>query len=242
MRCGTNEGASETMSKHLQRDLENLKKEILTMGAFVEDAMNKSLQALLERRVDIAERVVRGDREIDLKEIQIEEECLKILALHQPVAADLRFIIVVLKVNNDLERIGDLAQNIAERAAYLSRKDPIEVPPEFPLMIENVRSMVARSLDALVNSDTATAREIVREDVEVDEAHRKMYDALQRGMEADSSTVKRAVNTLSVSKNLERIADYATNIAEDVVFMVDGEVIRHGQPDEEDTLKFFQGK
>ncbi len=230
------------MSKHLQRDLENLKKEILTMGALVEEAMNRSLEALLERRIDLAEKVIEGDREVDMKEIQIEEECLKILALHQPVAADLRFIIVVLKVNNDLERIGDLAQNIAERAAYLARKEPIDVPPDFLRMIEKVRTMVARSLDALVNSDTAAARAICREDRDVDEVHRHMYDALQDGMSADPKTVKRAVNTLSVSKNLERIADYATNIAEDVVFMVDGEVIRHGYPDEGEALKILHAR
>jgi phosphate transport system protein len=132
-----------------------------------------------------------------------------------------------------------LAQNIAERAAYLSRSKPIDVPPDFTGMIQRVRGMVARSLDALVNRDTRTAREVCREDVEVDEVHRRMYDALQKGMAADPSTIERAVNTLSVSKNLERIADYATNIAEDVVFMVDGEMIRHGYPDEEEALRFL---
>jgi len=229
------------MSKHLLRDLEMLKKEILTMGAMVEESMNRALQSLMERRFDLAKEVILGDREIDLKEIQIEEECLKVLALHQPVAADLRFIIVVLKVNNDLERIGDLAQNIAERAAYLSRNEPIELPGDFITMIEKVREMVSRSLDSLVNRDTKTAREVIHEDTEVDEAHRKMYEALQARMCDNPSTVQRAVNTLSVSKNLERIADYATNIAEDVVFMVDGEMIRHGEPDEENALKFLHG-
>ena len=229
------------MSKHLLRDLEMLKKEILTMGAMVEESMNRALQSLMERRFDLAKEVSLGDREIDLKEIQIEEECLKVLALHQPVAADLRFIIVVLKVNNDLERIGDLAQNIAERAAYLSRNEPIELPGDFITMIEKVREMVSRSLDSLVNRDTKTAREVIHEDTEVDEAHRKMYEALQARMCDNPSTVQRAVNTLSVSKNLERIADYATNIAEDVVFMVDGEMIRHGEPDEENALKFLHG-
>lgn len=229
------------MSKHLLRDLEMLKKEILTMGAMVEESMNRALQSLMERRFDLAEEVILGDRELDLKEIQIEEECLKVLALHQPVAADLRFIIVVLKVNNDLERIGDLAQNIAERAAYLSRNEPIELPGDFITMIEKVRGMVSRSLDSLVNRDTKTAREVIHEDTEVDEAHRRMYEALQARMCDNPSTVQRAVNTLSVSKNLERIADYATNIAEDVVFMVDGEMIRHGEPDEENALKFLHG-
>jgi phosphate transport system protein len=229
------------MSKHLLRDLEMLKKEILTMGAMVEESMNRALQSLMERRFDLAKEVILGDRELDLKEIQIEEECLKVLALHQPVAADLRFIIVVLKVNNDLERIGDLAQNIAERAAYLSRNEPIDLPGDFITMIEKVRGMVSRSLDSLVNRDTKTARQVIHDDTEVDEAHRRMYEALQERMCDNPSTVQRAVNTLSVSKNLERIADYATNIAEDVVFMVDGEMIRHGEPDEENALKFLHG-
>src|SRR3990170_6845539 len=142
------------MAKHLQRDLEHLKKEILTMGSMVEEATNRAILALVDRRPELAEAVINGDDRIDYKENEIEEYCLKTLALHQPVAADLRFIIVVLKVNNDLERMGDLAVNIAERAAYLSTHEQLNVSLDFLRMVEGVRTMVRKSLDALIGMDT----------------------------------------------------------------------------------------
>jgi phosphate transport system protein len=215
------------MSKHLQRDLEHLKKELLAMGAMVEDATNKAILSLVERRPELAEEVMQGDDRIDEKENQIEEECLKILALHQPVAADLRFIIVALKVNNDLERMGDLSINISERASYLSTHETLEVSLDFPRMIEGVRKMVKGSLDALVNQDTRLARGVLVMDDDIDSINRDMYTTLQEVMRQDSGTIERAVHLLSASRHLERIADLATNIAEDVVFMVEGELIRH---------------
>jgi phosphate transport system protein len=217
------------MMKHLNRDLEKLKREILTAGSLVEEALEKATRALIDRREDLAEEVIQGDRAIDDKEIEIEEECLKILALHQPVAADLRFIIAIMKVNNDLERIGDLAANIAKRSLYLMRKEPLHVPEEFGDMISATASMVTRSLNSLVTLDTALAREVCQDDSRVDEANRRMFELMQDDMMDSPDLVKRAVNTLSISRHLERIADLATNIAEDVVFMVDGDVIRHGR-------------
>jgi phosphate transport system protein len=213
--------------KHLQRDLDRLKREILTVGSMVEEATNKALTAFMQRRTDLANEVMLGDDRIDDKEVEVEEECLKILALHQPVAADLRFIITVLKVNNDLERMGDEALNIAERAAFLATSEPIRVPADFPAMVERVRAMVRESLDALVSRDTALARKVCGDDYLIDDAHRGMYLELQERMREQPETVERAVRMLSISRHLERIADLATNIAEDVVFMVDGEVIRH---------------
>ncbi len=215
------------MSKHLLRDLENVKKKILGMGAMVEEATNKAITALVDRRPELAQEVMAGDDKIDELEVAIEEECLKILALHQPVATDLRFIIAVMKVNNDLERMGDLAINIAERSAYLSTHEPIEVPLEFDRMVETVRCMLRDSLDALVNLDTALARKICAQDDAVDAINSEMFRVLQDVMYQEPKTIKRAVHTLSASRHLERIADLATNIAEDVVFMVEGEVIRH---------------
>ncbi|MFQ5766388.1 MAG: phosphate signaling complex protein PhoU [Acidobacteriota bacterium] len=215
------------MSKHLHRDLDRLKRDILTMGAMVEEAINKSIRALTSREVGLAEEVLEGDGEIDRKEVDIEEDCLKILALHQPVAVDLRFIVTVMKVNNDLERMGDLATNIAERAVYLASHPPMAVPLDFGLMAERVRSMVRDSLDALVRQDQELARKVLQADDEVDAINRSMFTLLQRAIKEDVSTVKRAIHTLSASRYLERIADHATNIAEDVVFMVDGEIIRH---------------
>jgi phosphate transport system protein len=213
--------------KHLQRDLEHLAREILAMGGLVEDATARAMEALLQRDPAAAERVMTGDRQIDLKEIQVEEECLKILALHQPVAADLRFIVAALKVNNDLERMGDFAQNIAERAHVLSRKTSAEPPSELRPMMERVQSMVVRSLDALVQLDAQLARAVLAADAEVDAMHRRMYEHLQDRMAKNVERIPDYVQYLSVSRYLERIADLSTNIAEDVIFSVQGEVVRH---------------
>ncbi|MEM7164664.1 MAG: phosphate signaling complex protein PhoU [Planctomycetota bacterium] len=213
--------------KHLQKDLERLKKHILFMGSLVEEATNKAISALLDRRPELAYEVRNGDGAIDEKEIEIEEEVLKTLALHQPVASDLRFVITVLKVNNDLERMGDLAANIAERAAYLCQHDPVSPPDSFGRMGEMVRRMVKQSLDSLVTLDTALARRVLDEDDVVDDAHREVFGQLQALMRRDPDTIERSVHTISASRNLERIADLATNIAEDVVFLVEGDVIRH---------------
>lgn len=216
------------MGKHLRRDLDHLKKDLLIIGSMVEEITNKAIVALVSRRKDLAEQVIQGDEEIDLKEVELEEDCLKILALHQPVAADLRFIITALKVNNDLERMGDLAVNIAERAVFLAGHKPIEVPLDFGRMVDGVRAMVRQSLDSLIKKDTKLAREVLALDDEIDSMHRGMYDVLQDVICTDPETTRRATQLISASRHLERIADLATNIAEDVVFMVDGELIRHG--------------
>lgn len=215
------------MSKHLQRDLEYLKKELLGIASMVEEATNKAILALTERRPELTEEVICQDDLIDQKEVQVEEECLKALALHQPVAADLRFIITAMKVNNDLERMGDLAVNIAERAAYLSTHEHLGVALDFPRMAEGVQTMLRNSLDALTNKDTALARNVLKMDDEIDAANRKMYIILQEWMHKNPDSIERAVHLLSASRHLERIADLATNIAEDVVYMAEGELIRH---------------
>jgi len=215
------------MSKHLQRDLERLKKQLLEEESLVEEAVNKAIAALTERRPALCDEVIAADDVIDQREVAIEEECLKILALHQPVAADLRFVITAMKVNNDLERMGDQAVNIAERAAYLAEHEPLGIPLDFNRMADAVRQMVRSSLDAHVNQDTALAHTVGRMDDEVDEVHREMFRVLQDRMRDDVGVIERAVAYLSASRDLERIGDLATNIAEDVVFMVEGEVIRH---------------
>jgi len=217
------------MTKHLQHDLDQLKRDILTMGAMVEEATNKAMSALIQRRPELAEEVLAGDDAIDRKELEVEDKCLKILALHQPVAGDLRFIVGCIKVNNDLERMGDLAHNIAERASFLARKDPIEVTIDFGRMVERVRAMVSDSLDALVNLDTQLAREVCQRDEEVDQYNKQMFKRLETMMKEKPETIERAVQTMSVSRHLERIGDHATNIAEDIVYMVNGEVIRHSR-------------
>ncbi|HVS10218.1 MAG TPA: phosphate signaling complex protein PhoU [Planctomycetota bacterium] len=215
------------MTKHLLHDLDRLKKSLLTMGAMVEEATHRAIASLVERRPELAEQVLEGDDAIDNRELEIEEDCLKILALHSPVAGDLRFIVAVMKVTNDLERMGDLAQNIAERAQYLTTHEPLDAPIDFARMLEKVRAMVTRSLDSLVEQDTALARRVLAQDDEVDDLQKHMFSVLQDLMQRRPDTVERAVQTLSVARHLERIADHATNIAEDVVFMVEGEILRH---------------
>ena len=216
------------MSLHFQRDLENLKKEILLIGGLVEEAINNAIRSLKNRDAALAEAVIDKEYIIDEKEVQIEEECLKILALHQPVATDLRFVVVILKVNNDLERMGDFATNIAQRALYLSEHDPlpdlIEFINDLPSMVQ---TMVRETLDALVKMDTATARKVIQADDAVDDLNRKMHKKVTETIMQDSSTAERAISLLSTSRYLERIADLSTNIAEDVIFMVEGHVIRH---------------
>ncbi|RMG10799.1 MAG: phosphate transport system regulatory protein PhoU [Planctomycetota bacterium] len=219
------------MTRHLNRDLEHLERQILELGAFVEEALNKATLALIDRRPELAQEVIDGDQAIDEKEVEVEEECLKILALHQPLATDLRFIVAALKVNNDLERMGDLACNVAERALYLSTHEPLGVPLDFDRMVAATRSMVSDSLRALVNQDASLARNVCERDDEVDAINKQMFVVLQEKMIEDPAAIKRAVHTLSASRHLERIADLATNIAEDVVFMVSGDVIRHRYED-----------
>ncbi len=219
------------MGKHLHRDLELLSKDILTLGARVEESLDLAVRALVDRREDLADaRPRRRSTIIDREEVEVEEDCLKILALHQPVAADLRFVITALKVNNDLERMGDLAVSVASRARWLARREPLDVAAEAIKGIAlNVRSMVHMGITCLVERDPLMARQVCAMDDEVDRDHRQMYTILQDLMKADPRTVKRAVQTLSASRQLERVGDLATNIAEDVVFMVEGEVIRHGR-------------
>jgi phosphate transport system protein len=214
------------MSKHLHRDLDLLKKEILEMGSLVEKATRKSIEALEQRDAELAREVIEGDDLLDAKEVEVEEECLKVLALHQPVAADLRFIVTVLKVNNDLERMGDLAKNIAERSLdiVLDRKS---VPPQIREMADRVQGMVTRSLDALVRMDPWIARAVLGDDDAIDELNGRIHALFCAEMERDSKTVSNALSLVLVSRHLERIADQATNIAEDVIFTVEGELVRH---------------
>ena len=215
------------MAKHLQRDLDHLKREILAVGTLVEEAIGNSLRLLADRDPALIDEILHGDATIDEREVEVEEECLKVMALHQPMAADLRFVIAVLKVNNDLERMGDLACNIAKRCRHALMRPEAPKLVDFDALGEKVLGMVHASLEALVHQDTVMAREVCRMDEEVDEIHRANYDLLKRRMREEPDVVEDAVNALTVSRSLERIADLATNVAEDIVFMVDGEVIRH---------------
>lgn len=216
------------MSLHLQRDLEALKKELLQLGNLVESAINSAILALHNRETTLADRVLKIEIEINEKEVYIEEECLKMLALHQPVAVDLRFIVAVLKVDNDLERMGDFAKNIAKRALDLAHLQPVPIFPEFVTELPDlVRTMVRKSLDSLVTLDVDLARSIIKMDKRVDEINANMYVEVRRLIAEDVTRTEAALNLLSCSRHMERIADLSTNIAEDVLFMVEGKVMRH---------------
>ena len=215
------------MSRHLKRDLENLERRLLLLAAQVEEAARRSVTALLEQRGELAQKVVDGDTEIDRREVELEEECLKALALHQPVASDLRFITACLKINNDLERIGDLATNIAERTLSLIARGRVQVPDRFRVMIETVARMLGEAIEAFVQGDAKLARRVYSEDDVVDSSNRKVIADLLESMHTDPTHIDSAVELFSISKNLERIGDHATNIAEDVIYMVEGDIVRH---------------
>lgn len=215
------------MPIHLNRDLERISRKVLELGAMVEESVNKAIEAVMHLRVHLADEVITADRAIDEAEVVLEEDVLKALALHQPVASDLRYLICILKLNNDLERMGDLAVTMAERAKDLVGTDPLPVTLEFPAMAETARNMVRGCLDALVKQSATLARQVLAMDDEVDEHHKRTYLALTHLMREQPAAVGRAVNNLTVSRCLERIADLATNVAEDVIFLVEGSVVRH---------------
>jgi len=215
------------MSQHFLKSLEEVNKSILEVGALVEEAINNAILAFVNRRPEMARDVIAGDDEIDRREIAVEELCLRLLALYQPVAQDLRFIVSVLKVNSELERMGDLAGDIADRSLSLSNQEPLQVNMDMTTMAERVRAMVREALDALVRRDASLAKRVIAEDDEVDRLNYQHRGELINVMHADPSNVERGLLTLLASRHLERIADHAVNVAEDVVYMVEGSVIRH---------------
>tara|TARA_B100001939_G_C16937219_1_gene616604 strand:- start:1045 stop:1704 length:660 start_codon:yes stop_codon:yes gene_type:complete len=217
------------MARHIEHQIQQLKQLILRFGTIVEESINRSNIALFKKDVALARRVMDNDSEIDRMEVEVEEECLKILALYQPVAADLRFVVAVLKINNDLERIGDLAKNIAKRVAQLENTGPYELPREIPLMAKQAEEMVKKSLDAVVNGDPDLARLIREEDDVVDAGRQTVRKLMMDQIKQNPESVESLLRINSVSKHLERIADMATNIAEDVIYMVEGEIVRHRQ-------------
>ncbi|MFH1708483.1 MAG: phosphate signaling complex protein PhoU [Planctomycetota bacterium] len=215
------------MSKHLETEMARLKKAILGLAAVVERSVGRAVQALEKRDARLAQELIDADAEIDHTEVDIEEECLKILALHQPVAVDLRLIVAVLKINNDLERVGDLGVNIAERALHICNQPPIELAFDFAGMHHTALGMLGRSLDALMKLDAELARSVRSQDDEVDEMNRRMYAVFGQAVRANPDKVEVLLSYLSTVRHLERIADYATNIAEDVIYLVEGQIVRH---------------
>jgi phosphate transport system protein len=215
------------MTRHFQTEIERLKKKILHLAALVEESLQNAVRAVVDRDLALGDRVINGDPVIDSLEIEVEEDCLKILALHQPVAADLRYVVAVLKINNDLERIADLAVNIAERARDQVRNAHMAVAFDLTAMLNQTVNMVHKSVDALVAQDAAKAQLVRVEDDAIDEMHRSTFALIQQLIRQHPDKVEYLVCLLSVSRNLERIADHATNVAEDVVYMIEGEIVRH---------------
>jgi len=216
------------MTIHFQREIENLKKMILRLSAIVEESVRQAVTSIEERDRNLAEEVIRKDAEIDRREMEVEEECLKILALYQPVAVDLRYVVAVLKINNDLERIGDLAVNIAERTVFLAGRAEVGIPFAFGEICHRALDMVRDSLDALMNLDSAKARGVLASDDEVDAINREMYGRIAAAVRSNPDKIETLMSYQSATRSLERIADAATNIAEDVIYMIEGAIVRHG--------------
>jgi phosphate transport system protein len=215
------------MSIHLHRDLENLQRRIVSLASAVEQMVEGAMRSLFELDSSLALTLIEGDTPIDMEENEIEEDCLKILALHQPVAGDLRRVTAVLKINSDLERMADLAVNIAERAYALAQGPDLPIPANLRQMTDLTNTMVRNSLDAFVNLNVQLAKRVCRMDDEVDRYNREIIDEVTQFMKQTPANVEPGLHLFSATRQLERIADHATNIAEDVVYLVEGKIIRH---------------
>jgi phosphate transport system protein len=219
------------MMKHFRQEMEELAGELLRLTDAVEQAIEKAIRSLLQRRADLAEEVIRGDDAIDREEIRLEEECIRILVLHQPVATDLRSVVAALKINSDLERMADLAAEIGEHALALARTpDHRPFPDGLQAMTDRVVQMERDSINAFVRSDSDGARAVCVLDQEIDRDHREIIDALKATIRSDPDQLDAGFHLFSIARYLERIADHAANIAEDVVYMKEGKIIRH-QPE-----------
>ena len=218
------------MSLHLSQDLNDAYNSLLRLSGSVEEMIRKSVQSLVERRGTLAAEVIDRDNEVDRGEVRIEEDCLKMLALHQPVAADLRRITTMMKINNDLERMADLACNIAQRADSLCPHPEFPIPSGIDQMATMAISMVRRSLDAFVNRDTELAFRVIKDDDKVDAKNVEVIEVLNSLMSQNSSQIYAAMHCFSASRHIEQIADHAVSVAEDTIYMVDGVIVRHRRP------------
>jgi phosphate transport system protein len=215
------------MARNLIRELDKIKKKILSLGALVEERVRMTAKAVDERDAALADKIIETDWEIDEMEVDIEEECLKILALHQPVAVDLRFIVSTIKINSDLERIGDQAVNIAQRVVIIAKRPEMNFVFDYEPMCEKAEEMLRMSLDALVNLDVDLALKVITLDDEVDAMKTQAYDRIKEAIKKTPDRVGYLINLLLISRHIERLADHATNIAEEVVYLIEGEIVRH---------------
>jgi len=215
------------MQRHFHEELDALKQTLLAMGGLVEDQIRRVMTALLERDSELAQEVIDRDAQVNAYDIEVDEKSVELLALHQPTAGDLRFITTAMKIVTDLERIGDQAVNIAQRALELNREPQLKPYIDLPRMAENSQRMVKESLDAFVTRDTELARRVCAEDAEVDALKEQIFRELLTFMMEDARTISRAIRLILISRFLERVADHATNIAEMVVYMVESKIVRH---------------
>lgn len=220
------------MERHFDDSLKQLKEKLLLMSVMVEEAISKAIKAFAERQKDLAEDVIQADRNVDMLEIDIENLCIRLLALHQPQAGDLRFITSIMKINTDLERMGDLAVNIAERALDLLKSPPTPEGSHLTTMAKSAQGMLKDSIEAFVNKKADLAQLVCKRDDEVDQLNRQIFQELTRKMQQDHNYIERSIDLILVAKNLEKIADHATNICEDVIYMVNGTVIKHHVADQ----------
>jgi phosphate transport system protein len=215
------------MARHFHEELDGLKQTLLAMGALVEDQIRQVMRALVDRDDVLAQSVIERDREVNAYDVEVDEKCVELLALHQPTAGDLRFITTAMKIVTDLERIGDQAVNIAQRARELNVEPQLKPYIDLPRMAELAQTMVKESLDAFVARDTALARRVCGEDEAVDAFNHQIFRELLTFMMEDPKTIPRAIRLILIARFLERVADHATNIAEMVIFMVDSKMVRH---------------
>jgi phosphate transport system protein len=215
------------MTRHFHEELEALKQTLLAMGALVEDQIRHAMQALVDRDDALASEVIERDRQVNAYDVEVDAQCVELLALHQPAAGDLRFITTAMKIVTDLERIGDQAVNIGQRVIELNREPQLKPYIDLPRMAERAQAMVKESLDAFVARDTELARRVRAEDDEVDALKEQIFRELLTFMMEDPRSIPRAIRLILISRCMERVADHATNIAEMVIYLVEGKMVRH---------------
>ncbi len=215
------------MQRHFHEELEALKQTLLAMGGLVEDQIRRVMRALVERNDALAQEVIDRDQQVNAYDVEVDETCVSLLALHQPTAGDLRFITTAMKIVTDLERIGDQAVNIAQRVLELNREPQLKPYIDLPRMAEKAQAMVKESLDAFVARDTALARKVCAEDADVDALKEQLFRELLTFMMEDPKTIPRAIRLILISRFMERVADHATNIAEMVIYLVEAKMVRH---------------
>lgn len=218
------------MQRHLDEELARINEQILRMGGLVEQQVREAMQALVERDSELARRIIANDKVINALDVEIDENCIRVLALQQPTAGDLRFVTTAMKLSTELERMSDLAENIAERAIELNEEPQLKPYLDLPRMAHWTQRMVRESLDAFVRRDAALARKVCADDDFVDDLTEQLFRELLSFMIENPNTIARAIRLTFIGKYIERIADHATNMAELVVYMVEGTIIRHTAP------------